>query len=406
MVTTPVKNLGVFALALCLAVAISQPLNSAPRPLPAPDMTTKAGFDATCAALVPLKLKTRADMGKLSKQQLQAWVICKDVALAKQTATWAFKGFRDAKETPYEQSLFNNDIALNLWLKIQFSYMQGELSASRSVLNELQKTPLTKADALHLKPQTWQVDLDGDGQISRWEARFFALPNRSNDTEFNVSMPGEADDSDQVQLEALIKTDHTDVLWLLSYHEFIEGLLALAQSQRITVKSRFESLFTTVDKAAWARAHGLISKGLATSLAMRQSALAETDNDHEWIPNPQQTDSAFPLLLGQADYDTWGLVMGEFQLLWNGNTVLTANEFARGMLGSAANICAAGTGLDIPTLFTKHPPAALLNKDHYAAACSPVTAQRPESKLLKIAEQRAATNGLSSRLLRHFYWVN
>lgn len=320
------KQVAVFAVFATLLTFLSCPLSAAELNIPSPDMTSKSGFDDTCKSLQHVKLTSRQEMHWLSKQQLQAWVICKDMALIKQTATWVFDLLN--------KNNFNDDTELNQLIKNQLDYMKFELSSSRFVLKELSKKALSKADALHLRPQTWQLDLNGNGVLDHWETRFFALPNRSNDTEFSLNMPGEASDSDNLQMNALIITDRTDVLWALSYHEFIEGIVELGRSQRIntTVFSRgsvsLEKMLTLSDKNAWRRAHSLISNGLSTSLAMRQSALAETDNDHEWIPNPLQTDSAFPLLLDQADFDTWGQILSEVQSLWNGKTLLVLNQFA------------------------------------------------------------------------------
>jgi hypothetical protein len=160
------------------------------------------------------------------------------------------------------------------------------------------------------------------------------------------------------------------------------------------------------DQAAWARSHGLISDGMVVSAAMRESALAETDDDHEWMPNPKQKNSAFPLLLDQGDYDTWGQLMSDMQALWNGKTVLAASPFVGGLLGESARWCTAGTGLDVPKLFSTHPPLSLTNINSYAAACSPISAGQPESALPQRAEQISGRASSGSKMLRYLYWVN
>jgi hypothetical protein len=220
-------------------------------------------------------------------------------------------------------------------------------------------------------------------------------------------MPGE---SSNVQMNALIKTDASDVLWALSYHEFIEGVVAMAQAHtlnfRDTQRQSSAGWLTLSDKAAWTRAHGLIANGMTTSLALRESVLAETDNDYEWISNPKQSNSSFPLLLEQADFDTWGLMLKEGLALWTGKTVLAPNEFGRGLLGDNARWCPERTALDIPKLFTTNPPASLLQMSSFTGACSVISNERPASKLPEMAEQRSKTSTPGGKMMRYLYWVN
>jgi hypothetical protein len=377
---------------------------SAVAALPVPDMTSNAGFDATCKALRTVQLPDATQMQRLSKQQLQAWVVCKDVALLQQTAQWAYSSFATFNSGG-PGGLFSSDVLINAWIQLQLSYMQRELSASRSVLTALKQTPLSKGDALHLRPQTWHLDLDGDGVIAKWEEKFFALPNRNNELAFDIGMPS---DSVDVQANALIKTDASDVLWALSYHEFIEGIVAMLQAHRLNFNNpgADSGLLTLTDKASWTRAHGLIAQGMATSLALRESVLAETDNDYEWIPNPKQSNSAFPLLLEQADFDTWGQMLTEAQALWTGKTVLTPSEFGRGLLGDSARICKDGNGLDIPKLFTTHPPTSMIQVSEFNNACSPLSAERTASKLPDMAQQRMNHKTPGGKMMRYLYWVN
>lgn len=404
----PLKRLTAIAAALLLsgAALLSSPLGatSTVNVLPVPDMTSNAGFDATCKAMRAVQLPDEAQMKRLSKQQLQAWVICKDVALLQQTAQWAFSSFSKFNSGG-AGGLFSSDLLINTWIQLQLSYMQRELSASRHVLSALKQMPLSKSDALHLRAQTWQLDLDGDGKVSKWEEQFFALPNRNNELAFDIGMPS---DSADIQTNALIKTDASDVLWALSYHEFIEGIVAMLQAHRLNFNNpgADSGLLTLIDKASWTRAHGLIAQGMATSLALRESVLAETDNDYEWIPNPKQSNSAFPLLLEQADFDTWGQMLTEAQALWTGKTVLTPSEFARGLLGDSARICKDGMGLDIPKLFTTQPPTSMIQVSDFNNACSPLTSDRSASKLPDMAQQRMNNKTPGGKMMRYLYWVN
>jgi hypothetical protein len=378
-----------------------------PVKLPAPDLTSTTGFKTSCASLGAVKIEDQAQINSLSKQQLQAWVICKDVALLQQTISWGTSSFKLLNSEASLGSRLSSDLALNAWIKVQLNYMQRELSASTKILQRLSESQIDKTDSLQLRPQTWQIDLDGDGRVVPWEAQFFALPNRSNDTKFAPSMPGQSND---IQTSALIKTDASDILWSLSYHQFIEGIVAMVQAHTLnfrdqTIRAK-KGWITLDDNAAWKRAHGLIAQGMATSLALRESVLAETDNDAEWISNPQQSDSVFPIVLEQADFDTWEVMLNEARKLWLGHTLLVPNKLAAGLLGENARWCEKGTGLDIPKLFTTNPPASMINVEAYSGACSQVTNERPASRLPDTIEQRTKNTTPGDKMVRYMYWIN
>jgi hypothetical protein len=393
-------NLVKISLATALLLGASHhSIGQNPIALAAPNMTSQAGFNTTCTALKKIPANQAST---LTKQNVQAWVICNDIALLQQTAAWAFNAFKRLDSRGADGIDLKNTTFVNFYIQTQLSYMQSQLSASRLLLRDLK---IEAKDSLQLRPQTWALDIDGDGAVTSWERRFFALPNRSNDTEPSFDMPG---DSDNVQMQALIKTDQTDVLWALSYHQFIEGLVEMARSQTLNTSSEngFNDMLNLTDKSAWARAYGLIKDGFATSQTMRTAALAETDDDYEWLPNPNQKNSAFPLLLDKNDYATWGNTLAEINLLWTGKTLLEPSNLVRGILGSAARWCEPDSGLDVIKLFGDQAPRSLLNLGQYTQACSPLSAERPSSNLLKTLETRAATGDMSSKMLRYLYWVN
>jgi hypothetical protein len=397
-------------------------LSSTTLRLPLPDLTTTQGFYATCNAMGGVPFLMPQHLASLSTTQLQAWVVCKDIALVQQTIAWANKALLDSREDSITNTLnWNSSRETNNFIQSQLTYMQRELAAGRDVLNYVRSKTFKPIDSLHVRPQAWKLDLDGNGEISSWEEQFFALPARSNYAPLELKLPSATLDLNALQTEAFIKTDATDVLWALSYHEWLEGVIEMLRSQSIDINAisngaGIRKLFTLQNKTLWSKAYALINSSISTSLAMRESALQETKNDYEWLPNPKQTNSSFPLLLDAGDYATWANLLTELQALWQGKTLLVMNETTQDLMQGTglfattdhklAFACPENMGLDVKKLFTSNPPEHLFAFDGSEDACSAITRAHSESKLPAIAAERADSNKLGSRFWRYFYWVN
>ena len=162
------------------------------------------------------------------------------------------------------------------------------------------------------------------------------------------------------------------------------------------------------DPLALLRAHQLIGAGIANSSALRASLLTETDDQKEWIPNPQQKNTVFPLLLTQQSFDFWGRFLNEFALLWAGKTVLVVDEKAGGMLGDIAKQCPKGQGFDVAAMFNK-PARYPLAENAMLKACKPVDSRRPASGLITLLGQVLENENPQSpemSFVRYLYWVN
>jgi hypothetical protein len=85
-------------------------------------------------------------------------------------------------------------------------------------------------------------------------------------------------------------------------HQFIEGLLTHVRAFDLDTQHWHLNL---ARPALLGRAHTLMGQGLETSDRMRHAVLAETDDEQEWIANPQQRQSVFPLVLDAEDFQTW-----------------------------------------------------------------------------------------------------
>ncbi|MES2125817.1 MAG: hypothetical protein V4463_00975, partial [Pseudomonadota bacterium] len=185
-------------------------------------------------------------------------------------------------------------------LRGELTHVRDELRAVRLVL---EKTKLGKNDGLTLKPSTWQLDLNNDSEIKTWERYFFAIPRRGLHP-LRFAMPSNDADyyAKNYQLEATFRVDQSDIAWALSYHYFAESLIETVLSYTINEQNKIE----LADAAGMKRANWLMVRGFQTSELMRRAVLAEKDDDQEWIANPNQKNSVFPLPLDAIDFEIWG----------------------------------------------------------------------------------------------------
>lgn len=364
--------------------------------LAAPNLTSPEGMTATCAALPvqPNALKTNAER--------QAFVVCHDLALLKQMVTWFMEGIKTYGGKG------NNPEKLNSELHQEFGYVRDQLRISRDVLLRLK---LKSGEGLLLTPAAWQMDWDGNGKLDAWERYLFAIPKRNNQA-FEVNLPRNQETYYQqhFDLQANFRVDHSDVLWVLAYHQFAEGLMEILLAHRLNLGDPKTGWLELVDSAAMRRAHQRIGEGFASSAAMRRALLAETDDTLEWIPNPRQQHSVFPLALDAQAFEIWGQVMAELQPLWAGKTLLAVDARAGGLVGQAAKLCPAGQGLNLATFF-QHPNRYPSRPEGWQAACQNVDAQHPVSGLAALINQatergRANPNSPAWQFVRYLYWVN
>lgn len=209
------------------------------------------------------------------------------------------------------------------------------------------------------------VDFDGDGKITEGEtfARLLANMNRRPpDTSAAQGAPA----SNPADLT--VAFDRADAMWLQAYTHVLRGFIDLLlahdggalfattghlffqraetpMAAALPVASpgqRFDpgkiadaialihgiSLpVSQPERLAAARTHLLAAAAL--SRATLESIAAETDDDREWLPGPNQT-SAFGLALTAAQADGWRLLLTELEDLLEGRKLLPHWRFADG----------------------------------------------------------------------------
>ncbi|MES2016267.1 MAG: hypothetical protein V4484_07195 [Pseudomonadota bacterium] len=379
-------------LSLSVSLCLLAPVWAAPA---TPDLSTGPGFRATCASLPRQAAQLRG------AQQRQAFAICRDVELVQHVAT-----FIALAEKHGSGGIDSLSAAERLMLRAELTHVRDELRTVRLVLEKLK---LGENAGLMLKPSSWQLDLNNDAEIKTWERYFFAIPRRGHSL-FRLSMP--SDDPDyyarEYQLDAAIRIDQSDIAWALCYHYFAESLMETIMSYSFSTANKIE----LTDAPGMQRANRLMVRGFQTSDLMRRAILAEKDDDHEWIANPQQNSSVFPLPLDAIDFKVWGTLLGHVIPLFEGKTLLVANPKAGGMLGNASKICPPGYGLSVTRFYDQPPrhPVEQLNLDYLATMCQRVDPAHQASGLFDFmvdyGNRAEHEQGAGMAFLRQMLWMN
>lgn len=362
-----------------------------------PDLTNTAAFDRTCTSV-----KRSA---RMTVQEQQAFVICKDVALVQHIWTFVEQGSRRMKEGDPPHA----EIALAV--RAELTHARDQLRQSRQMLEKIRIR--SAADGLLLVPATWVRDLDGDGEVSIAERHFFAIPAR-RDSPLAVRAPSNERDyyEREYNLKAAVRTDQSDILWSLSYHYFAEALVEMALSYQYRDGVKSDEAIFLAHPDGMRRAHQLLVRGIETSENMRRAVLAERDDDLEWLANPRQADTAFPVPLDDADFRVWGELMRHLIPLVKGRTVLPLGEKMGGSLAALARVCPEGQGFSVPALFADAPryPLASLNRATWARYCRKIDTAHPASGLnafiQSYADKPDQADSAAMRYLRRLLWVN
>jgi hypothetical protein len=278
--------------------------------------------------------------------------------------------------------------------------MARELKTTRQVLETIR----IDKPVLRLAPARWQVDLNGDGRIELWERHFFAPPSRNAPATPNFALSDDAAYYAKNTSVALISVDQADVQWLLAYHNFLEGMLDYVLGYRIDLRAgSVADMVVLIDRERAAKASlARIQAGWTASRATLLALKRETDDHEEWIPNPSQKNSSFPLPLGFRAFAAWEAVLDEVDALLAGKTLL---ELPR---GSAAAGCRPGEGIDLRHLMM-NPAARPLAEGSLRTSCRPIDKAHPASRLTAMGAEASAafrSAGGDWAMARYLYWIN
>ena len=157
----------------------------------------------------------------------------------------------------------------------------------------------------------------------------------------------------EAEFDGIVRFDSADAYWLKAYVHVMSGMAELTLAADPTpairtvaegskamqeigqVQSLFDSgndwadtfaavlltLRGTPDKTRTRAAHRHFKAMIADNMSFWGTVMLETDDDHEWLPNPKQT-SAFGVQISQEMVDGWQEVLGEMSAIIEGEALI------------------------------------------------------------------------------------
>jgi len=364
------------------------------------DFIAADGPARTCPKYLGLDLtRLRSDSDRV------AYAICNTIDLAREAAS---------RLRTHNERGERVDNALVDDLRTRLEHVLRRARASRVALEGVKGA----GPYFTIRPGEWAIDWNGDGQIDTTEKYLLWVPKRGR-TEFPARsmFPSDAAYNEDNFSSPQIKVDRADIYWGIAYLQFFEAALNLVLSYEVGVDPAkgFEVRLKDGKRISQVAYRDLLG-GIRASGQLRQALLKETDDDDEWIPNPKQTRTSFPLLMDAQTFDTWGQLLGHMEKLFRGQTLLggtvDSQEF-RNVRDLSGGVCAPGQGVDVRSLFldpSREPfkPGALESRCRAPSAARPLTglaAMIAESVRRNAGRTPGSFSG-EWMILRHFYWVN
>ena len=173
-----------------------------------------------------------------------------------------------------------------------------------------------------------------------------------DDWESGLAVMADLNASPEAEFDGLIRFDTADVHWLKAYVHVMSGMaeMTLATDPTPAIRTVYESrremdalgpvegmfldnetidtiaallltLRGTPDRARTQAAHAHFKAMIAENQAFWAAVMEETDNDREWLPNPQQS-SAFGVEVDAEMAAGWQAVLAEIEDVLNGDALV------------------------------------------------------------------------------------
>ncbi len=210
---------------------------------------------------------------------------------------------------------------------IQFALSQAE-TRLRDVEQHLAVAARESGFAMDLCLACWQVDWNRSGEVDERDRALLQVEYDARGERIDAGDPRRSptfrfDAADVAWLRALVAFQRAILDIVLAYDvEAVRGLQRLARSgQELRIK--------LVDKGRITAARERIFEGIDSADVSRRLALAESDDEREWLPNPKQQDHPLPLPVDDALYATWEGVLADVRKLLRGDEGLDVSAIAQ-----------------------------------------------------------------------------
>ncbi len=179
--------------------------------------------------------------------------------------------------------------------------------------------------SLELCLACWEYDWNHNGRIDERDRKLFEL---EYDGDHGVLPDGDP------RRRPTFRFDVGDAEWgraMIAFQRaFVELVLAYQWSDldKLLYRGDYAITLRVFSKPGVSRARDFILAGLAHSAKSRELYLAETDDDREWLPNPNQKNHPMPLPVDAELYETWANVITDARALLESKQGLSIREIA------------------------------------------------------------------------------
>jgi hypothetical protein len=184
----------------------------------------------------------------------------------------------------------------------------------------------SKGVSLELCLACWEIDWNGNGQVDEKDRKLLQIEEDAD---------GQPIPSEDPRRKPTFRFDDGDVQWARAFVSFQRAVLDVALAfdwsavnQLLARQEPAQLAFPLAHPERIAQAKARTLEGLDLSDLARQSYLAETDDDREWLPNPNQKSHPIPLPVDASLYATWEALVGDLRRLVRGEEGLSLAELA------------------------------------------------------------------------------
>lgn len=173
--------------------------------------------------------------------------------------------------------------------------------------------------ALDLCVACWEVDWNRDGEVGEGDRALLEIERDENGDELAPDDP---------RRRPTYRYDHGDVLWARAFVSFQRAVVDVLLAYRWNALDKVlpalllgmspTVTFELAHPERIAAAREALLRGLDLADAARRAYLAESDDEREWVPNPRQKDHPMPLVVDEALYQTWELVLADLKKVFAG----------------------------------------------------------------------------------------